>query len=1147
VSTQAAQIRAAEPAASVWVSANAGTGKTRVLIDRIVRLLVAGTPPERILCLTFTKAAATEMATRLDDRLGQWSVAEDARIATDLAASLGRSPAPEEIASARRLFARVLDAADGPKIQTIHAFCESLLARFPLEARIAPHFQVADEYTATALRLEARDRTLTASLADDGDALARAVRHLASTVDEGRLADLIVELTGRYGRLEAALARSGGPEGLIATARQAHDLTSDDTRHTLLAAASEDAAFDGAGLAAACGALDQGSDADRDRARRIRAWLADPDGRADGMTGDYAAVFLTKTGEPRADSTLATKKARAAVPDPWPALQAERSRIAALAERLKACEVIDNTAALLTFAAAQVETYRRLKAERGLLDFDDLIGHADALMAADGGASWVHFKLDGGLDHILVDEAQDTSPEQWSVIRALAAEFFAGEGARDVPRTVFAVGDEKQSIYSFQGADPDAFTRMRDHFAVRVEAAGGDWRPVELAVSYRSTVPVLQAVDAVFGPEAARAGLGTDGPPIRHVPHRQGQAGLVEVWPTIKPEAVPDSDPWDAPVDAMAPHGPERRLAEDIAARIDDWLRSGEMLESQARPIRPEDILILVRTRGRFAAEMVRCLKARGVPVAGSDRMVLTEQMAVMDMMALGRFAVLPEDDLTLAVVLKSPFVGFDDDQLFELAHGRNDHLWATLRRRRDERPAFATAYEWLAKILERADFAPPFEFFSAALGPDGGRQALLRRLGTEAADPIDEFLALALGYEREHVPSLQGFLHWVETGGTEVKRDMEQGAGEVRVMTVHGAKGLQANVVILPDTCSLPSAQLGPHVLWGSGDDEGAASLILWPGSKDSRTALCERLREAARARTEDEYRRLLYVAMTRSRDRLYVGGWESVRGRTDGCWYDLVTAGLRTIPDLVVEATLKGAPAEGQDETILRLASPQTAAPEGKPEAPVPTVTAALPAWALSPPPAEADPPRPLAPSRPDEEAPPVRSPVGADDGDRFRRGRLVHRLLQILPDVTPARRGDTARAWLARPIHGLAPADRESLSAEVLAVLEHPLFAGLFGAAGRAEVAVTGVVGGRVVFGQIDHLLVTDSAVTIVDFKTGREPPTDPGAVPQAYLRQMAAYRALMRDIYPDRSVRCALLWTDTPAWMDLPDSLLDGAAP
>jgi len=1133
----AQQIIAADPSQSVWVSANAGTGKTRVLVDRISRLLLAGTQPGKILCLTFTKAAAAEMANRLSTRLGGWAVVPEDELHRQLTELLGRAVADEDAARARKLFAEVLDTPGGLKIRTIHSFCESLLGQFPLEAGVAPHFAVIDERTESELLLEARDVTLRRAADESSPRTANNLARLAAVAGEAGFDAVIRELVGNRRRFRDAIRHYGSVGGLLTAMRNLLGLDEDETADSLLAAAGEDAAFDRSALDGAASALMEGSKTDQQRAGTILAWIkASRDERMEGLQGDYADVFLTKSGDPRAESRVMTKAVREAYPAAFDAMLAEQQRLLALNEKLKAASTAEMTAALVTLGDVLVTAYQTLKERRGLLDYDDLILKARALLNAEGQAAWVHFKLDGGIDHILVDEAQDTSPEQWDVIAALTGEFFAGEGARAGERTVFAVGDEKQSIYSFQGADPEAFSRMASHFAERARQAGRPWRDVEMPLSFRSVWAVLRGVDRVFETPQSASGLTFGGKAIRHLPYRRGQAGRIELWPTVKPEETPDDDPWDAPLDQLPAASPQVQLADRIADTIDGWLKSGEILEPRGRPIAPDDIMILVRRRERFAEEMIRCLKKRNIPVAGSDRMVLTDQIAVMDLLALARFLLLPDDDLSLAEVLKGPLFDFDDDQLFDLAYGREIPLWRQLSRRAGERPLWLETRRMLTGFLDRVDFIRPFEFFSQVLGPEGGRRKLVRRLGAEANDPIDEFLALALDYEREHVPSLQGFLQWIESGETQIKRDLEHDRREVRVMTVHGAKGLQANIVFLPDTCSAPDARLDARVLW-SGDDEDAVPL--WPGYRDNEESVCRALREESRERQMQEYRRLLYVAMTRACDRLYVCGWETKRGRAEGCWYDLIAG---TMKDTAREVDL------GFGEPALRLDDPQEAEPDGKRAAAAPEAPdSALPAWALRPAPNEPDPPRPLTPSRPDGEDPPVRSPLGEDSGARFKRGRLVHALLQTLPGLEPEKRRAAAEAYLARSVHGLDADTRRALAAETIDVIEDPEFAPLFGPGSHAEVPVVGQVNGRIISAQVDRLLVTADAVTVVDFKTNRPPPATESGVPDIYLGQMAAYREALRHIYPDRPVRCVLLWTDGPRAMPLSDVLLDRHIP
>jgi ATP-dependent helicase/nuclease subunit A len=642
----------------------------------------------------------------------------------------------------------------------------------------------------------------------------------------------------------------------------------------------------------------------------------------------------------------------------------------------------------------------------------------------------------------------------------------------------------------------------------------------------------------VFANGPGADGVAVPGDDIRHIAHRQGEAGLVELWPPVEPRALDEQPPWKPPVERIRGDAPSARLARLVARRIKRML--DEALESQGRPIRAGDVMVLVRRRGGFVEDLVRELKGLDVPVAGADRMVLAEQMAVMDLVALANFLLLPEDDLTLATVLKGPILGFDEEQLFRLAHGRGEvGLWEALKRHILDEPAFEEGYVLLSGLLAVADRMPPYAMFAHVLGPLGGRRRLLARLGVEAEDPLDEFMALALAFERAHPPSLQGFLRWLEAGAVEVKRDLEQGGrNAVRIMTVHGSKGLQAPVVILPDTLQMPTR--GSRILWT--EDE----LPLWPPSAEAADWVCREARDKAKAAREREYRRLLYVAMTRAEDRLVVRGWKTRKAPPAGCWYDLVKAALSPLA-AEAEDPFLAEMAETADARVLRLSCPQTKPVDPLPaEAAKATPAAVLPDWARQPPPAEPAPPKPLAPSRPDGEEPPVRSPLATADGaNRFLRGRLIHRLLQTLPELPKDKRSQAMIRFLGRAAFGLDAGQRLEIANEVGDILDHPRFAPLFGPGSRAEVPVVGRIGERVLSGRVDRLVVTERDVLVVDFKTNRRPPAGDEAVPALYLRQMAAYRLALACIYPGRTVRCALVWTDGPALTEIDSRLLDDA--
>lgn len=1137
----------ADAQANAWVSASAGAGKTRVLRDRVLRLLMAGVRPERILCLTFTKAAAAEMSRRINRELGAWTVAEDEVLHGYLEDLFGTPQEPEALVQARRLFARVLEAPGGMKIMTIHSFCQSVLRRFPLEAGVVPHFQVMEDRDA-AEALDAAKADLLAAASDETGPLHIAMAEVASRVHELRFPELLGDVARARGQFAELLRDAGSVEGVRNRLATFLGVEPSLSETDILEASCTDDAFEGADLRRVVGALVDGSKGDKDRAAVIAAWLAgDAVTRAESIDA-YVEVYITRTsGAVR--KTLATKTVLKGMPDAAEVLGREAERLLAVREDMRKASLLTANTALMQVAAALIDRYEARKAARGRLDYDDLIAKTRALLRGEGGAAWVLFKLDGGIDHVLIDEAQDTNPEQWDIVGALVDEFFAGFSARDevteshgLPeRSVFAVGDVKQSIYSFQGAEPRRFAEMRAYLKEKADAARRSWSDVELNFSFRSARPVLEAVDKVFEAPQARVGVVDEDATLLHTPLREVDAGRVELWPPVVTEKPEDPEPWKPPVEPVSIPGAMETLADLMAGQISDWLENDEMLASKGRPIREGDILILVRQRGAFVETLVRALKARQVAVAGVDRMVLTEQIAVMDLLALGEFLLLPEDDLTLATILKSPLLGFDEETLFGLAYDRGEQsLWQTLLARRGENEAFGAAAAYLVDLLGRVDYERPYELFAGLLSR-GGRERIFARLGPDAADALDEFLSLALSFEASHAPSLQTFLHWVTAGQAEVKRDLDQTGGAVRVMTVHGAKGLEAPIIFLPDTTRLPRNL--PNILWY---EDGQVPFFVWLPRVEDADSTTLALRDLVRERRDEEYRRLLYVAMTRAEERLYVCGWNPPG---DGSWYDMVNTAMDAIGQSVEAPFLDVSGIE--EPTILRLEAEQRG-PVADVDLAALADMPALPDWADALAPDEPSPPRPLAPSDPGED-PPVRAPIDrVDDAQRFARGNALHRLLQWLPDLDPGLRGGAATRYLARPVFGFDTGRQQEIADEVLGVLGAPEFAHLFSLDSVAEVAITGTVSRpdgsvHVISGQIDRLVVGDGVVSIVDYKSNRPPPDTLDGVAPVYLRQMAAYRHVIRDAWPDHEVRAYLLWTDAPRLMELPDTLLDAHLP
>jgi ATP-dependent helicase/nuclease subunit A len=817
----------------------------------------------------------------------------------------------------------------------------------------------------------------------------------------------------------------------------------------------------------------------------------------------------------------------------------ETQRILAVDAAINARRVYDRSAALLRLADVLFDDFARRKRARAGLDFDDLIETTSQLLTRRHAAEWVLWKLDGGISHILLDEAQDTSPAQWRILKALTDDIFAGAGAqRALLRTLFVVGDQKQSIYSFQGADPEHFLFEKQTFETSARTAKIAYELPDLAMSFRSSPEVLTYVDAVFdtdvfAPDAPFTLL----PPaaadlLRHTPFRRHQPGSVELWPLEPQTDVEQAEPWTAPKGQESAASPKAKLATRIAKFIRREIDTGAAVweKKQQRPARPGDFLILVRGRtGGLFDGILQALKRENIPVAGADRIQLLESLAVQDLLNLVRFALCPEDDLTVAEILKGPFGGLSDDELFAVANPRTGHLWLAVQ------AANLPVAAFLANVLERRHQAP-FEFLTHALErgiglPRPGWELILSRFGGPAREPVTALIDRAAAFDAGEAPSLQTFLNAVERRGGEVKRELSGPQDEVRVMTVHGAKGLEAPIVILPDTCSAHRSSDGVFLT-----EDGAP---IWPGPKTNDTDLSAQLRAVADARALREHRRLLYVALTRAQDRLIVCGAErgnAKDGHEKTSWYRVCEGAMQRLA-----ATGRVEDVPDGDGIFKRFG----AAPELLIAATISTKAAsALPAWLTRPVTLEFK-GRVLSPSRLTAAGePPVISPFGAGRAERLRRGSLIHLMFEVLPELPPKSRRKAAEAFL-RKQPDLAPDQCKEMLEATLGVLDDKQFADVFAPGGRAEAPVIGRLGTDTINGRVDRLVIGEAEILVVDYKTDRPAPPSVADVGEAYIAQMAAYRAVLSQRWPGRPVRCLLVWTDGPRLMEIPPSALDQA--
>ena len=1059
---------------------------------------------------------------------------------------------------------RAFDTPGGLRIQTIHAFCESLLHQFALEANVPGHFQLMDELEQAACIAEARQRVELAGLGQGPAAgylpgrgeLADAFSTIRTFAGDDAIEEAIRVLLSQSHVFQRWIEGGGGTiETAMAPLWEEANLSRSTDRQVLLesflseTSYSKDQLQELQSLATAKGLARYDELADR-----LETVLSSDD--AEAVFDVRRKVFLKDKDTPRPSlvhaSFLKTEPAQAEL------LAQEGLLVKEQYHRLRTLDVLRASEALFVIAEAILSEYGHLKHSRGRLDFDDLIARTFNLLSRDGIGAWVRYKLDYGISHVLVDEAQDTSPLQWKIVEAVTEDFFAGEGSHAETRTLFVVGDEKQSIYSFQGADVSEFEAQKQSFKRKVKSAGQSVKPEDsLSLSYRSVPEVLSAVDQVFSlPENAR-GLGataTSG----HVANRFSHSGDVTLWEMeVKPKRnEPENwldDPSEQTTDA------ELRLAGRIADAIDRWISEGERLPGRDRPIRCGDILILVRKRDRFVRAMIRKLKEKGLPTAGADRLKLTDHILVEDLLALGQFAINGLDDLSLAGILKSPVFGFSEDELFRLAHGRKGALlYETLKKLGEAEPGsiWAVAAKQLDWIRRMADSLPVYEFYARLCSHLDLRKRYVARLGHEVEEILDGFLQAALDHDANSGLGLQAFVETLTSAEPEIKREIELESNEVRVITAHSAKGLEKPIVFLVDPGGPAyGSSHHPKIAWTEEDAP------LWIPKGEYRITLTEDYFVEAERAAEEEYRRLLYVGMTRAADRLIVCGYVSERHHTAENWHTMVKRGLEAQPaDARLNGRLEAFDDHGQPAWRWKIDPPgsiQKVALKEE-EARSSQVLTQLPEW-VSKAAREPAPPRPLSPSgvlqvlEVGEPAMPAISNDSAAMAVAAARGTVIHHLLQLLPDVPHTARQDVLDRYFAASrfralTRQLAPEIRESIAADVLGLIENPAMAELFGPQSRAEVEIMGKLQlsgtERTVHGKIDRLSVVGDSVIIADYKSGAAIPASAETAPLAYLAQMALYREIMKPMYDGRMIICRLIWTAGPEIMTLEDALLDG---
>ncbi len=1101
---------AINPNFSVWVNASAGTGKTKILIDRVLRLLLEN--KRNILCLTFTNAAANEMENRIHSILSKWAICSESELIMDLeqldllhlseeSVSFQRVtlesrkkeewiPVPStgmtkesagitegsrknealdrHLTRARRLFSELENL--GLTIQTIHAFCYKLISSFPIEAGIAPNCTLSEckELHSIIFNKVLHNETVQ----DD-------INLIATEIDENKLRDLLYTLC-----IKRSISANDSKyiKDKLSAPDEIHDLQSETIEHVERLAEI----------------LSEGSKRDQSyseilystvipagiQKKRTSVSYSDDTGIKwnDTKIENLAKVFLkSESHEKKSISSIATKSILEKFKDAEQIIESVQNVVFTHIRDMNSYQIFKRTSSLLGVFKVYVDLYNSEKSKNALLDYNDIIDLATNLLSNPNYKDWILFNLDQKIDHILVDEAQDNSISQWKIITNLCDEFFAGN---DEKRTLFVVGDVKQSIYRFQGANPHLFNYIQQYF--HTKTGGRDWISCQLEKSFRSTPEVLMLVDRIFN--NFRAEISFNDNEIKHVPHRENDQGYIEIWPALPKRKEKEQQALQIPLTCRENYIiADRLLAQTIANRIHNWLNEGRILVAKDRHIEPRDIMILVRQRNVLVDYIISELKKANVPVVGRDYFRIMDYIAVQDLIALAEFLLLQANDLALANALKSPLFNFTEDDLFNIAYDRKEHsLWERIQ------DYSVVIYSELNYLINLSRTESPLALFTHILRT--GKKKFAARLGLECFEVLDEFMNLVLQFEN---PSLQAFVQWIKENNPEIKNDMQSERNAVRIMTIHKSKGLQAPIVFLVDTNTVP--RNSESIIFDG------TEVPFWCGKNNN--AYCDQVKREKKLEDYNEYLRLLYVALTRAEDELYILSKEPVQ---KGSWYDLITKygepyekkqrGLRPIFKEKVEVL------------CVNANYPYIYKKRDYFDVPVISLPPALAHSSVSS-------QRVTLESSEKEGAEWI--PVSATwMTDGYARGLIIHSILQYMPKIEKERR----KNWVRKYLDNISE-DKDEIYSKILAFNEK--YGYLFDLEGKSEITLSGTIDGKSVLVRLDRLCITQDKAIIIDYKSHRNVSV---SLLNEIKKQMLIYKTLVQEIYPNKQVECVVIWVE-----------------
>ncbi len=1101
---------ASNPLHNVWISASAGSGKTKLLTDRVLRLLISGVEPAKILCLTYTKAAAAEMMYRITGELSKWIVFDHSTLKNELAFLTGTIPDDKVIALARTILIRMLDSKNSIKVQTIHSYCQAVVNKFPIEAGISLQAEILDEQQKQLLLTQTTHHILSDHDSNEYDVVN--LRPILNNIHELSFLTLVENALQYKKKLGSIIqANSDISEHIFNRLKIDRHLSHEKLFKEFVI--NFDKVFELYKNDINAVLLEQDIDF-------LYLLIAFASANIDAKQKLYSKLydaFYTTTHTAR-KSLIGSKFIKHYNLVNF--LVELRLVMGQYVETSNSYKIAQYTASFVYLVRLVEKYYTSLKQNNAQLDYDDLINITLELFGSNQLLPWIMFKLDAQVEHVLIDESQDISLEQWQIITTLTDNFFYDLGKNDLPRTIFIVGDQKQSIFSFQGADPKLFNQVKNQYQHFINECASKLHLIELIKSYRSGEAILRVVDATFNYLNQNDSGAFIDVKSKHIPHKTHINSKVELWmPVLGKQAKPKKDfSWDIRTERKEIYDSAKILAKVIANEVQNYLANNQTLK-------PGDIMILIRKRDRFAEHLVRALKDNDIAVNGLDRIKLNDNIVIKDLLALANFILLPHDDYNLAVLLKSPIITLEEEQLFTLSQRINDSLWDRLRFLSADDQKLLLVYDFLNYFLKEEALqhcVPIYSLYTCLLDIKGVRKNFISRFGLQINEIIDEFLNVCLQFESQNGSSLQRFVSWFVSSNIEIKREINNRINDIRIMTVHAAKGLQAKMVILADSLSLP--RVSKHVIWSEELD-----LPLYNGGTKNNNAIYRKTLQQVEMQGMQEYYRLLYVAMTRAEERLVVCGWSSDSSVHKKSWYNTVRFAMEKIGYSMVCKNLGGysVVTDGNSvsdayfysdstnkvivEKIVDSYAPEKNAFEES------KVVYDLPDFIWQKPKITTD--NYCSPSTL------IAHKVAYSPLDKVvnvHLGLLIHKILEISMK-------NKKTISVAQLIKKYAQEYHLKISDKIISNMETLI--GELKASLSANVrmlpgaSIACKVNSLSVHSVIDLLIVTDNEVKIIDYKAVSF--VDITLIPQQYIAQLATYKNLLSRLYIDKKIKCYIV--------------------